>query len=209
MTAMPQPDQLRAFAAAQKFINTQLTRADLVAIMRFSGGAVELLQDFTSDRDQLMKIIDKAIAAESLDENPNDQSAPDTGAAFGQDDAEFNVFSTDRQLAALQTAVTRLASVKEKKALIYFASGLRLHGVDNQSQLRATLNAAIRANVSFYPIDARGLVAQAPMGDASKGSPGGLGMYSGASALAVTTNLQRSQDTLTRARGRYRRQSPA
>ena len=46
------------------------------------------------------------------------------------------------------------------------------------------------------PIDARGLVAQAPLGDATKGSPGGIGMYSGASALAVTTNFQQSQDTL-------------
>jgi hypothetical protein len=50
--------------------------------------------------------------------------------------------------------------------------------------------------VSFFPIDARGLVAQAPLGDATKGSPGGIGMYSGQSALAVNTNFQRSQDTL-------------
>ncbi len=34
------------------------------------------------------------------------------------------------------------------------------------------------------------------MGDATKGSPGGIGMYSGTSALAATTNFERSQDTL-------------
>ena len=45
--------------------------------------------------------------------------------------------------------------------------------MDNQAQLHATVNAAIRAGVSFWPIDARGLVAQAPLGDATKGSPGG------------------------------------
>jgi hypothetical protein len=50
--------------------------------------------------------------------------------------------------------------------------------------------------VSFWPIDARGLVAQAPLGDATKGSPGGIGMYTGNSALAMTTNFQQSQDTL-------------
>jgi len=33
----------------------------------------------------------------------------------------------------------------------------------------------VRSNVAFYPIDARGLVAQAPLGDATKGSPGGQG----------------------------------
>ena len=53
-----------------------------------------------------------------------------------------------------------LGSLPEKKALVYFASGLRLNGTDNNAQLRATINAAIRSNVSMYPIDARGLVAQ-------------------------------------------------
>ena len=42
---------------------------------------------------------------------------PDIGTAFGQDDAEFNIFNTDRQLAALQTAVTMLRPLPEQKAL--------------------------------------------------------------------------------------------
>jgi hypothetical protein len=89
-----------------------------------------------------------------------------------------------------------LGSLNEKKALLYFASGMRLNGVDNQSQMRATVNSAIKANVTLFPIDARGLVAMAPMGDATRGSPGGVGMYSGASAMAFTNNFQRSQDTM-------------
>ena len=83
----------------------------------------------------------------------------DIGTAFGQDDAEFSILNTDRQLSALQTAATMLRPLPEQKSLIYFASGLRLNGVDNQAQLRATTNAAIRANVALIPIDARGLVA--------------------------------------------------
>jgi hypothetical protein len=89
-----------------------------------------------------------------------------------------------------------LGSLSEKKALVYFSSGLRLNGVDNQAQLRATINAAIRSGVSFWPIDARGLMAQAPLGDATRSSMGGAGMYTGASAMALMGNLQRSQDTL-------------
>src|SRR5215467_13377565 len=50
MTAMPPADQMRALAASQKFIRTQMSQADLVSIMRYSGGAVEVLQDFTGDR---------------------------------------------------------------------------------------------------------------------------------------------------------------
>ena len=89
-----------------------------------------------------------------------------------------------------------LGQLNEKKVLVYFASGLQLNGIDNQAQFQSTTNAAIRANVSFYPVDARGLVAQGPMGDATKGSPGGVGMYSGMSAMANTNNFQKSQDTL-------------
>ena len=70
-------------------------------------------------------------------------------------------------MAALQTAATMLGRLNEKKSLIYFASGLRLNGTNNQAQLHATINAAIRAGVSFWPVDARGLVAQAPLGDAT------------------------------------------
>ena len=99
-------------------------------------------------------------------------------------------------MSALETAVKMLGSLNEKKSLVYFASGIQHNGLDNQAQLRSTINAAIRANVSFYPIDARGLVAQAPLGDATKGSPGGQGMYSGSSARAVTSNFQNQQETL-------------
>jgi VWFA-related protein len=197
LTAMPVPDQLRALSAARKFVTTQIAPADLVAVMEFSSGSVKVRQDFTADRDGLLDTIARMVAAaQGLDENATDESSSDTGAAFGQDDSEFNIFNTDRQLSALQTAVAMLGRLAEKKSLVYFASGLRLNGVDNQAQLRATLNAAIRANVAFYPVDARGLVAQAPLGDATRGSAGGQAMYTGGTAMAVANNLQRSQDTL-------------
>ena len=174
MTAMQPPDQMRALAAAQKFIRTQMTPADLVAILRYSGGSVDVLQDFTADRNRLLSIIETMVVGEGQDfaEEESDASAADTGAAFGQDDSEFNIFNTDRQLSALQTAAHLLGRLNERKSLLYFAGGLRLNGVDNQAQLRATIDAAIRAGVSFWPIDARGLVAQAPLGDATQGSPG-------------------------------------
>jgi VWFA-related protein len=198
MSAMPVPDQLRALAAAEKFVKTQMAPADMMAVMNFSGGALKVTQDFTADRDALLTVIQKMIVGEGqgLDENAADDASADTGSAFGQDDGEFNIFNTDRQLAALQTAVKMLGNLNEKKALVYFASGLRLNGVDNQAQLQATTNAAIRANVSLYPIDARGLVASAPLGDATHGSPGGIGMYNGQSAFAASSGFQKSQDTL-------------
>ena len=198
LTSMPAADKLRALEAAQKFVRTQMTSVDLVSIMRYGGASVDVLQDFTADHDRLLSIMQTLIVGENqqIDDTSSDPSSSDTGAAFGQDNGEFNLFNTDRQLAALQTAAKMLGRLSEKKVLIYFASGLQLHGVDNQAQLHATVDDAIRSGVSFWPIDARGLVAQAPLGDATQGSPGNAAMYNGSAALAVTTRLQQSQDTL-------------
>ncbi|HVO97033.1 MAG TPA: VWA domain-containing protein [Bryobacteraceae bacterium] len=198
LTAMPPQDQLRALTAAQKFIKTQMTPADLVAIMQYEGGAVRVTQDFTANRERLLGILQTMIVGEGegFDTTTNDASTADSGAAFGQDDSEFNIFNTDRQLSALQTAAKMLGHLNEKKALLYFASGLSLNGLDNQAQLHATVNAAIRAGVSFWPIDARGLVASSPLGDATRGSPGGVGMYTGLAAMNATSNFQKTQDTL-------------
>ncbi len=198
LTAMPPGDKLRALQAAEKFIRTQMTSADLLAIMRYSGASVDVLQDFTADHDKLLSIIETLIAGENQqsEDTTNDASAGDTGAAFGQDSGEFNLFNTDRQLSALQTAAKMLGRLSEKKVLIYFASGLTLRGVDNQAQLHATIDDAIRSGVSFWPIDARGLVAGAPLGDATQASQGNAGMYTGAAAMAITTRQQQSQDTL-------------
>jgi len=198
MTTMGPEDQERALFAAEKFIRTQMSPADLISIMRYAGGSVDVLQDFTADRNRLLSILQTLVVGEGQGsaDSIDDASSADTGAAFGQDDSEFNIFNTDRQLSALQTAAKMLAGMNEKKSLIYFASGLRLNGVDNQAQLHATVDAAIRSGVTFWPVDARGLVASAPLGDATQGSPGNEGMYTGASAQAQTNNFQQSQDTM-------------
>ena len=196
-TAMQVTEQLRAFDSAEKFITKQMKAADLMAIIKYDGEAVRVLQDFTDNRDALLTAINKmALADSGLDETDTDTDASDTGSAFGEDDSEFNLFNTNRQLAALQTAVRMLGSLNEKKVLIYFSSGLQLSGIDNQAQFQATTNAAVRANTTFFTIDARGLVALSPMGDATRGSPGGAAMYSGGAAMATTTRFQASQDTM-------------
>ena len=118
--------------------------------MGFQGGAVRVKQDFTDNKEQLLEVVQTLVFGEDKDGD----GIPDTleeGTAFGQDDAEFTILNTDRQLSALQTAVAMLRPLPDQKSLVYFASGLRLNGVDNQAQLRATTNAALRANVSHLP----------------------------------------------------------
>ncbi len=194
MTAMGPAEQMRAFAAAQKFLGT-MDDSVLMAIMVFEGGAVRVKTDFTSNRAAIAEQILRLIYGDDLD-GDGLPDTPESGTAFGQDDYEFNVFNTDRQLSALQTAMAMLRPLPERKSLVYFSSGLRLNGTDNNAQLRATTNAALRANVSIHAIDARGLVAQAPLGDASRPSPGGMQMFTGQGAMTLSGNFQRSQDSL-------------
>jgi VWFA-related protein len=190
-------DQIRAQQAALRYINGQMTESDMVAVMTYST-TMNVAQDFTNDRDALVKAIKGLTIGDTGQTNGSTGSDADadTGSAYMQDDTEFNVFNTDRKLAALTTAVKMLSSLPEKKALVYFASGMTLTGIDNQAQLRSTINAAIRSNVSFYPVDARGLVATAPIGDATQGSPGGQAMYTGGSQRASRDTFQAQQDSL-------------
>jgi VWFA-related protein len=194
---MPVADQIRAQQAALKFVRSQITASDLVAVMTYTTD-LEVLQDFTADRDALTKAIRSLTASDTglANGSVGDDSEVDTGAAYTADDTEFNIFNTDRQLMALESAAKVLGGLAEKKALVYFASGMTRTGIDNQAQLRATISAAIRSNVVFYPVDARGLVAAAPLGDATEGSPGGQGLYSGSSQRTGQSSFQGQQETL-------------
>jgi VWFA-related protein len=194
---MPVADQIRAQQAAIQYLNTRMSQSDLVAVMQYTT-SLTVLQDFTADRDELVRVLRSLKIGDTGLSNGStgDSSEGDSGAAYTQDESEFNIFNTDRKLAALESAAKMLAGLPEKKAFVYFASGMSRTGIDNQAQLRATINAAVRANVAFYPVDARGLVASAPLGDATQASPGGQGMYSGGSQRAAQSNFQGQQETL-------------
>ncbi len=131
-----------------------------------------------------------------MDASTGADDEADNGEAFLADQTEFNIFNTDRKLSALESAVRKLTVYPERKALVYFSSGVSKTGVENQSQLRSTINAAVKANVAFYPVDARGLVASAPAGDASQAAPRGTGIFSGSSQRAQRSRFQDQQETL-------------
>src|SRR5215469_3690400 len=65
LTSMPPEDKVRALEAAEKFIRTQMTTADLVSIMRYGGGSVDVLQDFTDDHNRLLSILETLIVGEN------------------------------------------------------------------------------------------------------------------------------------------------
>jgi VWFA-related protein len=198
LSSMAPTEQIRAVNAATQFLNTQMTRSDVVSIMTF-GSVLKTVQDFTDDRDLLMSTIKGLHIGESSEQATvadTGADAEDVSGTYVADETEFNIFNTDMKLAALEDAARRLAPYPEKKALVYISSGVSKTGMDNQSQLRATVNAAIRANVAFYPIDARGLLAAAPGGDASQAAAVGSNLYSGAGQSSLRNSFHDQQETL-------------
>ncbi|MCX6625139.1 MAG: VWA domain-containing protein [Acidobacteria bacterium] len=200
LSSMAIEDQFHAQEAAREFITKKMTPADLVAVMTFSN-RVKVAQEFTPDRDRLLATIESFSLGEAADlagaGDTGDEASQDTGDAFTADDTEFNLFNTDRKLSALESAAKMLGALPEKKALIYFSSGVGKTGVENQSQLRSAVNAAIRSNVAFYPIDVRGLVAEAPGGDARQASTRGSSMYSGGAQRQRGASFSDQQETLS------------
>ena len=199
MSSMQSLEQARAQEAAVKWIQSQMTAADLVGVMTF-GSKFKMIQEFTDDRDLLIQTVKGLTLGDSSDLQGLAATAADEGddsGSFVADQTEFNIFNTDRKLTALEDAARKLSIYPEKKALIYFSSGVNKTGIENQSQLKATVNAAVRSNVSFYPVDARGLVAEAPGGDASVASPRGTGILTGTSQAGRRATFNDSQETLS------------
>jgi VWFA-related protein len=204
MTSLESEDLLRSTRAAEKFLSEQMTPADLVGAVAF-GNTLQVIANFTNDRKLLQQAVDAlvpgheaalAALAEAATPDGETSSSEDTGAAFTADDTEFNVFNTDRKLAAVEAVANILSGIPGRKAVIEFTGGITQTGEENRSQLTAATNAANRANVSIYSVDSRGLMAAIPGGDASTGAASGTSMYTGAAVYKQTQARQDSRETL-------------
>ena len=198
-SSMQIPDQLRAQDGALDYLKKNITKDDVVAVL-FYASTIQVLTDFTSDRDVLTRVIKGMPIGEASElaalADTGDENGEDTQAAFVADETEFNIFSTDKKLAAIEQAAKMLASFPEKKALVYFSGGVSRSGLDNEAQLQAAINAAAKANLSIYSIDTRGLQAEPPGGGASKGGSRGSGIFNGGVQNSQRSAQLASQDTL-------------
>ena len=195
-----QPDEIdRSVKAAENYIDKQMAPADLIAVISL-GNSLVVNQDFTSDAALLKKTLQSfnAGAGQGFEEGSTGttEGTPDTGGSFTVDDTEYNIFNTDRRLQALKSVADKLSHVDEKKSLIYFSSGMDRTGIENQSELRAATNAAVRANLAIYAMDIRGLQAMVPGGEAQNASLRGTSPYSGAATLNQYNSNFTTQETL-------------
>src|SRR5712692_5297418 len=155
------PEQIdRSVDAAKKFVQTRMQPADLIALVSLATNMrVDL--DFTDDKAKVLAALTAYTSGQGqgFDNGATGSSegAAETGGAFTADDTDYNTFNADRKLLALQSIMQTLGKISQKKAIIYFSNGISQNGVDNQSALRAATASAVKANVSIYPVDIRGL----------------------------------------------------
>ena len=197
-----EPDEIdRAVTSAQRYVDTQMAPADLVSIVSL-GSALLVNQDFTADHELLKKQLQafSAGSGQGFEEGTTGttEGTQDTGQAFTADDTEYNIFNTDRRLEALRSVAEKLSRMQQKKSLIYFSSGMDRTGIENQSELRAAINAAVRSNMAIYTMDLRGLQALVAGGEAQNASMRGTSPYSGQSSInALNSNFTTQESLVT------------
>ena len=199
LSSMQDEDIDRAVEAAEKYVKTQMQPADLVALVSMSTG-LTMDQDFTSNKEALLRGLGKYNGTDETGfanggTGSTSGTADDT-SAFAADDTEYNSLNTDRELLAIRTIAKSLERVDQRKSMLYFSGGLTRNGIENQASLRAATNEAAKANMAIYSVDARGLQALPPVGDASTGSLRGNSAYSGGAATTQLSSNFGSQETL-------------
>ncbi len=200
--ASMQPDNVeQAVSSARKYVVTRMSPADLVAVASIETG-LRVEQDFTADHTALERVLDgfTSSSGAATDESAvasgdaSDTSGDDPG--FTADTSELDLFGTDQRMRAIQSLAAMLAPLRQKKSIVYFSAGTTTAAADNQVELRAAIDAAVKANVAIYPVDARGLEAVVPGGEASRASQSGTGAFSGRALQAQFDQQVASQETL-------------
>jgi VWFA-related protein len=195
------PEQIeRSVDAANKFIQSKMLPADMIALVSLSTNMhVDL--DFTDDKAKALSALSAYTSSQGqgfdAGAEGSSEGAAETGGSYTPDDTDYNTFSADRKLLALQSIMETLGKISQKKSIIYFSNGITQSGVDNQSALRAATASAVKANVSIYPLDVRGLEAFPPGGEAQKASLHGQSAYNGNAVFNDLNSNAGSQETLS------------
>ena len=206
LTSMQPEDLDRCVDAARDFLRGKMQPADLVALVSL-GNTLNVDQDFTADKQALIQEVGAYNGTEgqgfAAGATANSNQEEDT-TSYTPDESEYNDVNTDRELFAIRSVAQSLDKIPEKKSLLYFSGGIQRDGIENEASLRAATNSAVRANMSIYSVDTRGLQAVLPLGDASTGSLRGNAAYNGGALMNnMNSNAatQEVMDTLSRDTG--------
>ena len=202
ISSMQPEDVQRSVDSATKYVDGKMSTADMVAVATVSS-TLDVLTDFTADRTKVSAALaaigykeGTATPPPSADTIATDEAAAADASTETEDAAAMDMFNNDVRLRALKALAETLSPIEQKKSILYFSAGMQRSGDDNQVELRAAINAAVRAHVTIYPIDTRGLQAIVPGGDASRASGRGTALFSGSGVSQQFSQIATSQDTL-------------
>jgi hypothetical protein len=147
--SMPAPiDQANARQAAVKFVEKNASPTTMIAVVDFNG-QFKITQNFTANVEKLKK----AVVNLKLNIGP------------GIGDASFSLggmdFGLNNDLDALRFLARELSHVAGRKSLVWLTNGFVLTP-EIMPYVTAIIDTCNKANVAVYPIDVRGLVANAP-----------------------------------------------
>ena len=203
VSSMQPEDADEAIRSALVYVDERMTAADLVAVATV-GSTLEVQSDFTADRERLRDALsalvatgEMAVAEAEVETIETDEQQVEAESGGVGTASEYDLFNNDVRLRAIRTVAENLQLIEQKKAIVYFSAGMRRSGGDNQVELRAAVNAAVRANAALYTVDARGLQAVVPGGDASRRSGRGRSLFSGQAMARQLDQLYSSQETLS------------
>jgi len=168
--------------ALKKFVDEQMQEGDLVAIIR-TGAGIGALQQFTNDKRQLHAAIERIRwnpigtggigAFAPLEAKPPTQPTPEPeagertpeGIQRENDSFRESVFATGT-LGAVNYVIRGMQELPGRKSIMLISDGFRLYQEDAlgfressrvMESLRRLVDAANRASVVIYTMDARGL----------------------------------------------------
>jgi VWFA-related protein len=200
LTSMQVEDLDRAVAAAKNYVQHQMEPADMAALVSF-GTSLSVDQDFTANKQLLLAGLDRYNGNEgqglAAGGNGTTAGTADLSASYSPDESEYNYINTDLKLYAIADIAHSLEKINAKKSLLFFSGGLTKTGIENQASLHAAVNAAVRANMSIYSADIRGLQALSPVGDAQTASLQGNAAFNGSAVQGQLDANFDSQETLS------------
>jgi VWFA-related protein len=200
VSSMQQEDLERAADAGNTYVDEQMTDADLISVVTI-GSRLQVVTDFTSNRETVQAALNAVAYPDSLEVTIEGVETAATDAAAqtetaATETAGFEEFNNDVRLRAIKTLCETLTPIQQKKAVMYFSSGMRA-GSDNQIELRAATNTCTRGNVAIYPADSRGLQAVVAGGGATSRGGTGTALFTGRSNMNSFTQQMASTETLT------------
>jgi VWFA-related protein len=175
-----QAGQMAARQEGIRFVDGFASPDRYMAVISYNlNGGIRVVQNFTTDRDLLRKALTLVPASSSSAPSPAaTPAAPAARGARGRGSGgaaaapPVDTFAYRDMLASFRSLVNSLATIRGRKALVFFSGGITVSG-ELTSDLAATIAACNKANVAVYTVDS---------------GPGGIGGSNAGSSIQVGRN---------------------